>query len=652
LGLVRRSIKPDLIVLLGWAAWTVAWFAPSLLHGWILYGEDVIFGGGYENRHTLYTLAHGAPFTWWDPRPYLGVPRLAMVEYDYLSPASIIFYLVDTPLAMALYLPLMMFCMGAGLYAFLRGRGLPPLASAFGMASWMTMGIILDHMQHFIVLETLVWLPVALLAWDRFAAGGAGGWAALAGLATGCEILAGHGQYIVYNGILMAAFMAHSLWRAPDRRRLAVGAVGVFATGLLIGLPVSLPAADLLEVSQRPLLPASYFTEGTAPPWAVPLALCREAHLLPAIRTLQTGGPTGYPILPGVSLITILFALRTAGRGRAGWWALIVVFLIGMMGALGGVQHLVPILSRLRYPMRMITPAAFLLAMLAAEGMATWLRTGRPWIALLGIAWVLGTGWFLNHPNAHFGPPPTVPEVIVQAPDRMAVQPFVDPFLIDAPMMVGKECLTCVRGLCPGTYFEAMFASQVGPLDARPDLVDLAGTKAYFPINHADLPLMRAFGLRSVVGRDGIQVFPPFPRCWVATDWRVAPDARTRQAAAAARDWDPAHTAIVAAPLGDFRGPSQVTVQRDDSDAQDVSVEGGGGLLICSGQLMPGWEATVDGQPAAPVLADLALRGVVVGPGHHEVSWRYRPRWLGRAEGGVAIGILLALGLCFVRSRP
>ncbi|MHB2021585.1 MAG: hypothetical protein ACYCW6_32030, partial [Candidatus Xenobia bacterium] len=500
-------------------------------------------------------------------------------------------------------------------------------------------------MQHFLVLDTLLWLPLSLFAWDRFAAGGSGSWVALDGVAAGFQILGGYPQYAVYNWLLMGAFMAHDLWRSMERRRLLTGAIGVFAVGVLIGLPVSLPGADLLRVSQRAFLPASFFAEYTSAPWAVPLALCREGHFVPAVRALQTGGVNSYPLLPELSIVSLLFALLTLRRERAGWWILIGILLVGMTGTLRVIFHGVPIVDRMRAASRMITPASMLLSMLAAEGMARWLKPGRQAVALLCLAWVLGSGYWLNRPLTSFGPPSllTVPEWVDHAPDRIAVQPSGSPYDIDAPMIVGKQCLSCVKGLCVGSYFEAMFASQVGPLSAHPDLVELAGSKAYFPINHPDLPLMKAFGLRSVVDDKGVRIAAAFPRFWVATHWLVAADAPARWKAAASKDWDPAHTAIVERPLGTFQGSSAVSVLRDEADTQQLVTDGGGGLLISSAQLMPGWEVTVDGTPAAPIEADLALRGVLIGPGHHQVTWRYRPRWVRFAMGGVAVGLLLAL---------
>jgi len=50
-----------------------------------------------------------------------------------------------------------------------------------------------------------------------------------------------------------------------------------------------------------------------------------------------------------------------------------------------------------------------------------------------------------------------------------------------------------------------------------------------------------------------------------------------------------------------------------------------GGMVVLSDTYYPGWTATVDGQPVRIYEVDLALRGVLVSQGSHEIKFRYRP---------------------------
>ena len=63
------------------------------------------------------------------------------------------------------------------------------------------------------------------------------------------------------------------------------------------------------------------------------------------------------------------------------------------------------------------------------------------------------------------------------------------------------------------------------------------------------------------------------------------------------------------------------------------------GLLVVGDNWYPGWRAAVDGHGSPIFVVDTAIRGVVVGPGTHEVTMTYRP-WR------IYIGLLmLAIGL-------
>ena len=74
------------------------------------------------------------------------------------------------------------------------------------------------------------------------------------------------------------------------------------------------------------------------------------------------------------------------------------------------------------------------------------------------------------------------------------------------------------------------------------------------------------------------------------------------------------------------------------------------GVLIVPEKRLPGWDATVNGEPAALHVANLALRAVDVPAGESEVRMRYRPRTLLPALVATFAGFVVLL-LSFLRGR-
>jgi uncharacterized membrane protein YfhO len=89
-------------------------------------------------------------------------------------------------------------------------------------------------------------------------------------------------------------------------------------------------------------------------------------------------------------------------------------------------------------------------------------------------------------------------------------------------------------------------------------------------------------------------------------------------------------------------GPNRVTV--------DATV-GAPGLLVLADTWFPGWQATVDGEPAELLRANHAFRAILIEAGEHTVEMAYRP--LSALVGGaisLAALLLTAIGLLATRT--
>ena len=662
-GRLRRW-GPDLVFPLFLTLYLTWAYAPGIFKGYLYSSEDIGPFVGY--RSELRHLVEEGDLSLWNDLPGLGIPRFSNPQVGYFSPFSLGFLVLPTLRVMSLEPALLFWSLGLATWFFFRTSGLGRGAASFGVCAWLGVGMLMGHAAHPTVLACLFWMSVTLTCWTRFASGRKGVWAALGGGALACMVWAGHFQYLLYGGVLVAFWALGDLWRVRRNRRefcrLALGAGGMALGALLLGLVQLLPVLEMGGLCQRMLVSGRGFADQyRSTPQELLGYLAAERWLVGGERPLQAYGQ--FRLDSGLSLLVVGLAVWELSRGRRQAAVLgAAVFLLGMLGTQGPVMTLFgrfPGLDMIRAPVRMFVPAAFLLAWVAAWGLQhalSSLRQGtRVWVCGMACLWVLALGQILNRGDLHWLRPE---ELVLPAPlvglesGRAAPDPLSLPQpLIGALPASGVPTLVVWNPVVPGNYFEAMFASQVGSLE-QADKVNLAiSIGSLFPMLRPDLPLLRSFDLRRVVGvRDGVlqqlEVPPAGGRFFVVPRARVL--ASKAEAWALARDdtWDPQVTALVHEPFPEGDGsPTRVQVLTYHPDAQDLLVEGGGGLLVVSGLFYPGWQARLDGRPVPIVQANLALRAVAVPPGLHQVEWRYRPWWAIPAFVGGILGLLVLVCL-------
>jgi len=137
-------------------------------------------------------------------------------------------------------------------------------------------------------------------------------------------------------------------------------------------------------------------------------------------------------------------------------------------------------------------------------------------------------------------------------------------------------------------------------------------------------------GLEPVYEEGGVRVYrvgDPLPRAWLVEEVVTAGDE-------AALDllndeaFDPRRTAILPPDgpkptVGSNEGSVRVAEAAPGRLTLDVTVAEDG-LLVVSQPFYPGWQATVDGQPASILRVDYLLQGVPLPAGSHRVELRYR----------------------------
>lgn len=155
--------------------------------------------------------------------------------------------------------------------------------------------------------------------------------------------------------------------------------------------------------------------------------------------------------------------------------------------------------------------------------------------------------------------------------------------------------------------------------------------------------------------RSGVYVYErpsTMPRAW------IAPRARAMESAAALEyihdpDFDPHEVALTEDPITCSGTGGDVRIEKYSANSIHAETQGGGGILIFSEVDYPGWQATIDGEPAQLFRANYLFRAVCVPAGEHRVVVRYTPLLLktGAMITGVALLSIGAAAVWFIRIR-
>jgi hypothetical protein len=194
------------------------------------------------------------------------------------------------------------------------------------------------------------------------------------------------------------------------------------------------------------------------------------------------------------------------------------------------------------------------------------------------------------------------------------------------------------------------------PLGQR--LLRLGGVDYLVALGPARWPGLEAAGEVASVFQAPItlwRVSDTRPRVFVAAAARVAVEPESVRILAAP-DFDPAREVILAAgarrqaPEG-FTAQVEALEEHADRASYAVAAAHGGWLVVLE-TYHSGWQATLDGEPAPVLRADVLFRAVQVPPGRHVVAFRYRPApvYAGLAASGA--GVLAALVLGAIASSP
>jgi hypothetical protein len=186
--------------------------------------------------------------------------------------------------------------------------------------------------------------------------------------------------------------------------------------------------------------------------------------------------------------------------------------------------------------------------------------------------------------------------------------------------------------------------------DATRPFLRLAGVRFYLVADDENPPspdvLARWVPIRHA---DGVSLYEDpqaLPRAFIVG--RVEVETDPDRVLTRMRSVDLSRTAVVEEPVpaSSTFGGGHATIARYEPDRVTVrTASDTGGLLVLTDRWFPGWQATLDGRPAAILRTDYLYRGVVIPAGEHVVEFVYRPRSFLLGALGSVLGLL---GVCLL----
>jgi hypothetical protein len=563
----------------------------------------------------------------WSPYPYSGMPFLADIQVGAWYPLNWPFFLIGiTPRAIEWEIALHCFLAFAG--AFLVARELigDPVAALFAGALYAFSGFFAAHSSHVGLFQSASLLP--WLMWTGMASLRRWRWLPAVGAIAAGAVLAGYFQTALYAIAAFGLFLlAYGLQArvAPWRIALVLGCTAMLALGLT-AIQI-LPGMELTLQSNRAAADFSRDANATLVPGALLTLVNPDHYHAPAVAGYT--GPqdiTQFYFYQGLLMLPL--AVLGAVKGKA--WRYVVAPAVPALwyafGPPGGFYLLVarlPGFRSIRAPVHVWFVVALSLALLAASGVL-WLKRRFPdrWLPLTLFAIFMADLWIWNMSDNHLAyARASFEELYGNLQQRFR-------FVADSTANGGLRRLWAPFDSPGFGQLNAMLDSRIEVTFGYNPL-ELARYSAYLDAAAQNPRLLDSLAvtakLNMTTGR-----FDPNPSALarVTAPLSVVTVGSSAEAAAKLRSLDPAREAVVEGRSIVPGGPVQTRILSYLGSQYAIAYQASGPALIrIAVPYYPGWRAQVDGHSLPVFPVDLALSGVTVPAGSHELLFRYESTW-------------------------
>jgi hypothetical protein len=402
----------------------VAVFAEAIFSPRVFYERD-IHAYWYPFRAVITQAMAERSLPLWNPYVGFGAPLLSDPSLQLAYPLTWLALLLPAAIHYKLFAIGHTLLAAAGAWALARRLGLGRTAAMVAGSSYALSGPLLSSVNLFHHHVGAAWIPWVLWALEGLLRGPGVRAALTLGLMVAGQILTGSGDMCLASALLGTARIASRLLRpstSPAAQLRALARYGALAALLAAALSAVqwLPTAELVGRSgraQMDLRTASYWS--LHPVSLVDLAVPRLVADLPLSTASRAAVFEGrgallaciyVGVVPlALGLLALLLRSRPAAGTALGVLALVLLSL-GRHAPLYWLFWKLPGFGLLRYPQKLLIPAALCVALLAAFGAEAW---GRPWsqaerrrgrwaaLALVGCALVLAAlaAWVASPPG-------------------------------------------------------------------------------------------------------------------------------------------------------------------------------------------------------------------------------------------------------------
>lgn len=213
--------------------------APAVPHNHLL--SDLVLQNFQWKSFTLQQLELGE-IPLWNPHQFGGIPFLAAGQHSMLYPFSLLYVVLDLPVAYGWFTVLNLWLAGLFMLAFVRSLGLGRGAGLLAGIVYQLGGFILSSVVFQMMVGGYAWLPLMLWMIERLVRRQSPSVSLIVGAgALGMNILAGHAEITLYS-LLIAGYYGglRSIWQAWQERVQVALWRGVLERGALLVALVAL----------------------------------------------------------------------------------------------------------------------------------------------------------------------------------------------------------------------------------------------------------------------------------------------------------------------------------------------------------------------------------------------------------------------------